>query len=134
MLKKVLLMLMLLPVLSFADTPRGEKLVKTLWKDIKERNVAKIKEYTSKEFQAQTFDATFNRYEELTLIQNSNIETYTFSDIQATQGENSIVVTYALEITENTTDGQETVSGPLISVWKKTDDEWKWVAQADFTG
>jgi hypothetical protein len=133
MLKKVFLVLMLLPVLSFADTPRGEKLVERLWKDIKEANIEQIKEYTSQEFQATDFNTTYNRYEELEYIKALEVQGYELSDIKATQGEKVIVVTYSLQAIVGMGMLQRTITGPLISMWKKQDDHWKWVAHADLT-
>jgi hypothetical protein len=133
MLKKVLCVLMLLPVLSFADTPRGEKLVENLWKDIKEGNIEKIKEYTSKEFQATDQNSTYNRSEELDVIKTLEIHWYELSNIRTTQGENVIVVTYSLNALAGPDVNEVNINGPLLSMWKKLDNEWKWVAHADLT-
>jgi ketosteroid isomerase-like protein len=134
MFRKIIFMLMFLPVLSFADTPRGERLVQQLWNNIQAKRIEKIKEHMSKDFQALDQNGTvLNRYEEVTQIENTIMQSHTLGNIQTTQGENIIVVTYTLDAMEMI-DGESTeVTGPLLSVWKKCDGEWKWVAHTDNT-
>ena len=129
--KKVLFMLMFLPALAFADVPRGEKLVQRLWKDMQESNVDAIKQYTSKNFQSLHWFGAFNRYQELDLIKNLHIVSYELRDIKATQGDNCIVVTYNVLVTESIQESQFTSLAPRLSVWKKVGNEWKWVAHAN---
>ncbi len=149
MLKKVLFILMLLPALGLADIPRGERLVHRLWRDMQARNIVKIKEYTSKEFQAFGFlipnegfiigiikpallvgIVPLNRFQELDQIKQTNIQTYNLHQIKATEGEDIIVVTYIADVTELIQYQPFHVSSPQMSVWKRFGDQWKWVSQA----
>jgi hypothetical protein len=143
MLRKFLFILMLLPVLGLADIPLGEKLVQRLWRDMKARKVEKIKEYTSEEFQALGLGVSnlaiggglgggLNRFQELDLIENSNIISYKLSNLTSTQGVNLIVVTYIADVVEMSHQLLPVEStAPRVTVWKKFEDGWKWIAQAD---
>jgi ketosteroid isomerase-like protein len=133
---------MFLSALCLADTPRGEELVQRLWMDMQARNVKKIKEYTSKEFQALILSSNklgaspevLNRFQELNLIKNTFITNYSLTDIKVTKGQNIIVVAYFVNGVETHNGQQINVDNYFLSVWKKYDDAWKWVAHSDMGG
>jgi len=149
MFKKILCLLMFLPALCMANTPRGEELVQRLWKDMKANNVGKIKEYTSKEFQGfnqlpsgKVFQVSFgfsangslNRFQELDFIKQIHISDYYLTNIKVTQGDNMIVVAYYAYVNKTIYAKPIQTQDAYLSVWKRLDGQWKWVAHADLGG
>jgi hypothetical protein len=138
MMKKVLYLLMFLPALVFSGVSRGEKFERRVWKDRLEKKIERIRDYTSKEFQAVCF-LTFltplqNRYNLLEIFQQIPISSYQLANMKVTSGENSIVVTYKATFNINI-EGEGGPGSPLtaicMSVWKKYGDEWKWVGHSE---
>ena len=131
--KYLLLIFLLLPLLAFADTPKGEKLTIMLWNNIKVGNVERINHFTSQYFQAAGFDETISRGDWLQVFERfkENPIDPTLSDIKATQGENAITVTYRISYTIGG-DVQLNIREALIDVWKKFDGKWKLVSEGIF--
>jgi hypothetical protein len=134
--KKYLLLIgLMVPMLAFADTSKGETLTNMLWKDIQARSVKKIAHYTSKQFQAENTSTIFTRTEFLQSLEGLGpIDHYQLLNIQTTQGENVITVTYlVLLFSPPVNDITLQTSRQIIDVWKKQDDQWKWVSEAYLT-
>jgi hypothetical protein len=129
MLKNVILyILILLPLFAFADSSKGKKLVKQLWKDSQEKRISKIKNYTSYKFQAVYVSGPQNRSEELKLIANTNLQSYVLSQFICTETHDRIMVTYVAETTEGTGSQLITSTARRISVFAKENGTWKWIA------
>lgn len=138
MLKKVFFALMLLPVLSFAGAPRGEKLEKWLWKQVSQGYLQKVEKHTSREFQGFYPLAVFNRAKEMKVLKHHKLVPCSFHNMRVTEGENSIVVTYeALSVSTDTNNTKgfgsdlQKQSVQCMSTWKKIEHTWKWVAHAE---
>ena len=135
MIKRLLLIFLLLPIVAFADTPRGEKLLERLWKDMQEGQVKKIARYTSDEFQGAWHHGFTTKKQMLHFLKHYKISNYRLSDVQTTQGKNIITVTYRAWVSatfeENTPKlPEEGFRSWRLAVWKKVGDKWKWVADA----
>lgn len=130
MLRKMFLVLMFLPILSFAETSLGERLVRGLWSDVNKQYFHKIKENTSQEFQSIVEGKVCNRFKELDLLKHLDGKYKCISDVQATQGENLIVVTYTMVFFPKETQ-EEPQPVQCFSVWKKLEGNWKWVAHTE---
>lgn len=130
--KKVLLLICLsLPMFAFADTPKGEKLTKMLWGDIQAHLIGKIAHYTSRVFQGANPEAIITtRAQYLQVLSEfPPMADVQLLNMQTTQGENVITVTYLATITFVDTSTLPT-SQMFIDVWKKLDDDWKLVSDA----
>jgi hypothetical protein len=132
--KKYLLLICLsLPMLAFADTPRGEKLTHMLWKDIQAKRVKKIAHYTSKGFVALSSGGILTRTQYLDDIKEALIPKYKLSGLQVTQGKNVIIVTYIVCLSGDIEKAAVVIAkeqaSQMIDVWKKVDNEWKLTAE-----
>lgn len=110
----------------------GESLVKKLWSDMKDGDVESIEGYISPAFQSIHQDGARTGEQELELIKNLDLGDYTLTDINTTENESMIVVTYFVSVTE-TIDGEQLNStpAPRMSAWQKTEDGWKWIIHAN---
>ena len=134
--KYLLLICLLLPMLAFADTPRGEKLTNMLWRDIQTKRIKKIGHYTSKQFQGANPDQILKRSQELQALKEiPTIDHFQLSEVETTQGENVITVTYLIVINFVPINGNPVLpsSRRIIDVWKKDGHKWKWASEATAT-
>lgn len=130
MLKKLLFVLVAIPVFAFADSSTGEKLLNRLWKDFKEGNVKKIKEYTSAKFQSVHYDGARDRKGELQLIANLHLQSYTLTDKKFTREHNVLIITYTANVVEMINNQPVSKQAPRMSIFEKIDGKWKWIAHA----
>ena len=128
MLKKIVCVLILFPLLAFANHLKGEKLVRQLWKDAQEKRIDKIKNYTSSKFQVVYVTGPLNRSEELKQIAKWNLQSYVLSQFICTETHDRIMVTYVAETTEGIDSQIVTSTARRISVFAKKKGMWKWVA------
>jgi hypothetical protein len=133
--KYLLLICLLLPMLAFADIPKGEKLTKMLWRDIKAKHINKIAHYTSELFQAADADKIFNRRQMLFNLKTfSPIDHYQILNLETTQGEKVITVIYLVTIfLVPVNDVNFQTSREVIDVWKKQDGKWTWASEGYIT-
>lgn len=138
MIKYVVTMLLILPMLAFADSSRGEKLLVRLWQDMQEGSVDKIAGYTSKQFHGDCPFNKLNSYRMLLFLEHLKIYYYKLSDIRVTEGEKVITVTYHVEMcarmkgmcAEPARCRDGLLCSDRLDVWKKIDGKWLWAAEA----
>lgn len=110
----------------------GEKMVRGLYKDIKNHNRSNLENKISENFQGISESEISGRKRELELLRDSKLEDYTLSDFNSTRRNDTLIVTYKLKA-EETVRGEEADDDPVtqLSVFVKTDPGWKWIAQSN---
>jgi hypothetical protein len=125
-----LLTLTAMPI--FSEISLGEKLESQMWENIKHRNYTAIEASISKDFQSVHSFGALNREAELELIKDLYIGTYEISKTRVTENGDSIVVTYFISVKEKIDNKQlSNKPAPRLSVWKKIDGNWQWIAHAN---
>lgn len=117
------------------DKSLGEKLVRQVWTDMKNLDVASLEKTLAKGFQSVHEYGAYDREQEIALIKKVKVGEYSLSDIKVTRNGPVIVVTYLASV-------EETIKGkrlhlkpaPRLSVFLKTDDGWKWMVHANLHG
>jgi hypothetical protein len=135
MLKTVVFFLMFLPALIFAENSaehsKGEKLLNRFWKDMKEGHVKAIKKYTSPQFQSEHWNGACNRAQELNLIANLNLTSYSLSSVKITEEHNVLIISYLAEVNETINNQVINSTSPRLTIFEKVHDKWKLVAHAN---
>lgn len=116
----------------FSDVSMGEKLETQMWEDMKHRNFSAVEQNIAKEFQSiHTFGA-LTREAEIELIKDLYLGSYEITKLKATENEDTIVVTYMISVKEKIENQQlSDKPAPRLSVWKKINDKWQWIAHAN---
>lgn len=115
-----------------AETTLGETLVRDLWKDMHDGNLAKIQKSMAPEFQSVHEDIARNGAQQLELIKGMNLDTYELSDFKTTQTDSLIIVTYRVTAEERIAGMDLPVRDTMrLSIWTKTPEGWKWAAHAN---
>jgi len=110
----------------------GEKLLRQLWAEIRKPDMEAIEKTIAKGFQSVHQYGSSNREQEIKLIEGLKLGKYTLSNIKTTRNGLVIVATYFISV-------EETIKGkrlskkpaPRLSVFLKTDGDWKWIAHAN---
>lgn len=131
MFKKLLLLtIMLLPALMFADSnqEKGIELTKIFWRDAKSNNVRHVKKYIIHNFQGVNFSRVFNKDQKLAECQDSTITFYTLSNFVVTRSENVLMVTYMADFSETYQGITLSGSAPRMTTWQKIGHQWKLIS------
>ena len=110
----------------------GEKLVRRLWSDIKEKNFAAVEAMISPGFQSLHQDGARDRAAEIELLRGLDIGRISLGDFRDSQAGPVLIVTYTLA-------AEETIGGkrlPRMKTWRmsaflKEGERWLWVAHAN---
>lgn len=131
MLKFIFLSLSLFTTLNlFADATEGEALEKKVWDSTKNQEWNELEKLISPYFQLALMDGVFNKEQYFSRVKKMEIGDFTISNFKITEGQNSMVITYDVGVTE-TIDGKKISSkASRLSVWEKSDGTWKWIAHA----
>lgn len=116
----------------FSEVSLGEKLETQMWEDMRHANYKAIEEKIAKQFQSVHTFGALTREAEIELIKKLYLGTYEISDLKFTEHGDTIVVTYLISVREKIENQQ--LSGkpaPRLSVWKKNDGQWQWIAHAN---
>lgn len=109
----------------------GEDLVKRVWKAMKSADMEYIENILAPGFQSIHQDGARNRDDEIKLIKGLNMGEYVLDTFVITQNENTMNVTYFVNVTE-TIDGKTiTKRSARLSIFSKTSDGWKWFSHAN---
>ena len=114
------------------DISLGETLVRQLWVDLKNRDVAAMQKWLAEGFQSVHQDGANDREHELKLLEGLNLGDYTLRDFHVTANGPVLVVTYKISVRE-TIEGERLskVPAPRLSVFVKTEHGWQWLAHAN---
>ncbi|MBW1771211.1 MAG: nuclear transport factor 2 family protein [Deltaproteobacteria bacterium] len=104
---------------SQPEVELGEKLVRQLWADIKDRNTEGAGKMIAQGFQSVHQDGARNREQEIGLIKELDLGKYNLSDFTVTQ--NGPVIGKRLS----------TEAAPRLDVFLKTDSGWQLIAHAN---
>ncbi|MBS0633855.1 MAG: nuclear transport factor 2 family protein [Verrucomicrobia bacterium] len=117
----------------FGDAAQGEALERQMWEDMKHRNYKDIEEHIAAGFQSVHTDGARTRAEEIQLIKDLYLGSYTITDMKVTEGKDSYIVTYKIAVGE-TIDAKRLSDKPTprMSMWQKIDEKWQWIAHANF--
>lgn len=115
-----------------AEVSLGETLEIQMWEDMKHRNYTAVEEKIAKEFQSiHTFGA-LSRAAEINLIKDLYLGTYEITNVNVTESGDTIVITYLISVKEKIDNKQlSSAPAPRLSVWKKIDNKWQWIAHAN---
>lgn len=109
----------------------GEALVKQVWKAMKTSDMEFIENILAPGFQSIHQDGARNRDEQIELIRGLNMGEYVLDDFKITQNENTMNVTYFVNVTETIAGNTITKHAARLSVFSKTTDGWKWFSHAN---
>ena len=116
----------------FSEMSLGEKLETQMWEDMKHLNHKQIEENIAKQFQSVHTFGTLNRDDEIDLIKDLHLGSYELSKVRVTENGDTIVVTYLISVKEKIENQLLSEKPtPRLSVWKKIDDKWQWIAHAN---
>jgi len=116
----------------FSEISLGEKLETQMWEDMKHANYKAIEEKIAKEFQSVHTFGALTREAEIELIKELYLGSYEISDLKVTENQDTIVVTYLISVREKIENHQLSQKpAPRMSVWKKNNGEWQWIAHAN---
>ncbi len=118
---------------AFAEISLGEKLETQMWEDMKHRNHKAIEENIAENFQSIHSFGALNREGEIQLINDLYLGShYEISDVKVSENGDTLVVSYLISVKEKI-DNQNLSSkpAPRLSVWKKFDNKWKWIAHVN---
>lgn len=116
----------------FSEISLGEKLETQMWEDMKHANYKAIEEKIAKQFQSVHTFGALTREAEIGLIKELYLGTYEISDLKFTENGDTIVVTYLISVREKIDNRQLSEKpAPRLSVWKKNDGQWQWIAHAN---
>jgi hypothetical protein len=108
----------------------GEQLERQTWQEIQARNFEALASKIAPEFQSVHSDEARNKEAELELLRNFNLGHFALSQFK---GDN-LIITYVASANE-TIDNQNLAgkSASRMSIWKKKDGHWQWMAHAHLT-
>ena len=109
----------------------GEVLVKQVWEAMKTSDMEFIENILAPGFQSIHQDGARNRDEQIELIRGLNMGEYVLDNFKITQNENTINVTYFVNVTETIAGNTITKHAARLSVFSKTVDGWKWFSHAN---
>ena len=116
----------------FSEISLGEKLETQMWEDMKHANYKAIEEKIAKEFRSVHTFGALTREAEIELIKELYLGSYEISDLKVTENQDTIVVTYLISVREKIENHQLSQKpAPRMSVWKKNNGEWQWIAHAN---
>ncbi len=125
-------MLTLTTMSLFSEISLGEKLETQMWEDMKHSDYKAVEEKIAKQFQSVHTFGALTREAEIELIKKLYLGTYEISDLKFTESGDVIVVTYLISVREKIKAHQLSEKpAPRLSVWKKNDGEWQWIAHAN---
>lgn len=112
----------------------GETLEMDMWNAIKQKRWKEVETKLAPGFQAIHSQETNDRKGELRYLRAQDYRNTQISNINTTESDDLIVVTYTLT-TEHSTRGKKLASLPSkhLSVWKKTQGGWQWISHADLS-
>ncbi len=109
----------------------GEQLVNQVWKAMKTTDMEYIENILAPGFQSIHQDGARNRDEQIELIKGLNMGEYILDNFKITQNENTINVTYFVNVTETIAGNKITKHAARLSVFSKTANGWKWFSHAN---
>ena len=109
----------------------GEVLVKQVWEAMKTSDMEFIENILAPGFQSIHQDGARNRDEQIELIRGLNMGEYVLDNFKITQNENTMNVTYFVNVTETIEGNTITKHTARLSVFSKTVDGWKWFSHAN---
>lgn len=114
------------------DAALGERLVRQLWVYMATPDMDSMAKFISPGFQAVHQNGSNNRDQEIELVRNLKLGTYTLTDIKITRSGSVIVASYFVSV-EETIGGKRLSKKPAarLSVFLETGDGWHWVAHAN---
>lgn len=116
----------------FSEVSLGEKLESEIWEDMKHSNYKAIEEKIAKQFQSVHTFGALSREAEIELIKGLYLGAYEISHLKVTENGDTIVVTYIISVKEKIENQLLSAKpAPRLSVWKKIDGEWQWIAHAN---
>ncbi|MDA3812886.1 MAG: nuclear transport factor 2 family protein, partial [Candidatus Cloacimonetes bacterium] len=114
-----------------AEVADGEVLVKQVWEAMKTTDMVFLENIICPEFQSIHQDGARNRDEQIELIKGLNMGDYMLDNFKITQNENTMNVTYFVNVTETIEGNTITKHAARLSVFNKTTDGWKWFSHAN---
>lgn len=131
MLRKFLFITTLLAYLPLiADTSQGETLERQMWDFTKNRNWEEIEKHLAPDFQAVQFDGPRTKEQYMNREKSLNINEFTLSNFQVTEGSGLFIVTYNVATTETIEGTRLSSNAVRLSVWQQNNNVWQWVAHA----
>lgn len=110
----------------------GERLVRELWADFAEADLAALGARMPEGFQSVHESGASDRAGELEILKGLKLGDYALADFRITQEGDTLIATYSVTVSE-TINGQrlDKAPAPRLSIFRKTGDTWQWIAHAN---
>lgn len=109
----------------------GEAMVRELWDAMQSANIDYLDDLLDPAFQSVHQDGARDKSEELELLKKLNMGEYELTDFIVTRNNNTLNVTYFVNVTETIEDETYTRKSARLTVFSKTPQGWKWIAHAN---
>lgn len=131
MLTKFILSLMLISPLSvFAAASQGETLERQRWEYVKNKNWTAVESMIAPYFQLAFYDGARNKDQYVIMAKTANIQDYTLSNFNVTEGPNTSIVTYDISLAETVEGKRITSKATRLSVWENNNNKWLLIAHS----
>lgn len=110
-----------------SDLELGVFLETRFWNLVEQHDVPGFSDEISHIFQGLNASGVYSRENQITGLAGVTIDSFAINDPIVTRHCDVLVIGYNFAAT-----GEGIVSGPSISVWKKTERSWKWVSHSYF--
>ena len=112
----------------------GEKLVREVFRKIKNSDIAALEKMMAEEFQAVHDFGASDLKGEVETLKGIELKEYRLGNFKTTRREDILIVTYTVKA-EETIRGEEVEDEPVprLSVFVKSDSGWKWIAHANLS-
>lgn len=110
----------------------GERVVRQLWSDIRDKNWTAIEAMMAPGFQSLHQDGARDRAAEMELLKGLDLGRISLDDFHSSAAGPVLIVTYRMNIAE-TIDGKRLSrrEAPRMSVFLKEEGRWLWIAHAN---
>ncbi len=109
----------------------GEAMVRELWDAMQSANLDYLDDLLDPAFQSAHQDGARNKSEELELLEKLNMGEYELTDFIVTRNNNTLNVSYFVNVTETIEGETYTRKSARLTVFNKTPQGWKWIAHAN---
>lgn len=111
------------------DAELGIALETEFWNLVQEHDIPGYSEKLSRIFQGSNSDGIYTREEQIVGLVGAKLESFVLADPVTTRHHDILVFSYNFRAS-----GSNLVSGPSITVWKKSGCHWKIVSHSYFPG
>ena len=125
-----LALLFFVQVSLFADMSLGEKLEREMWNNVRDAKWDIVEQKIASDFQSIHFDGIRDNKQELIFLKMLKPSEFTYSNFQATESQDMIILTYDAFAKETIEFNLIVGKATRMSVWQNNNGTWQWIAHA----